>query len=80
MSTDVEVNSPTNFAGDSGSVMPVPACSADLDGDGDVGAFDLAQLLGVWGPCPDCPADFDDSGDVGPFDLAQLLGAWGPCS
>ncbi len=79
MSTDVEVNSPTNFAGDSGSVMPPPACSADLDGDGGVGAFDLALLLGSWGPCRECPADFDDSGDVGAFDLAQLLGAWGPC-
>ncbi len=79
MSTAVEVNSPTNFAGDSGSVMPPPTCSADLDGDGTVGAADLAQLLGSWGPCPDCPADLDDSGDVGPFDLAQLLGAWGPC-
>ncbi len=79
MSTDVEVNSPTNFAGDSGSVMPPPACSADLDGDGGVGASDLAQLLGSWGPCPECSADLDGSGDVGAFDLALLLGAWGPC-
>ncbi len=79
MSTDVEVNSPTNFAGDSGSVMPPPACSADLDGGGGVGASDLAQLLGSWGPCPECPADLDGSGDVGAFDLALLLGAWGPC-
>ncbi len=27
------------------------ACPADLDGDGDVGPFDLAVLLGSWGPC-----------------------------
>ena len=26
-------------------------CPADLDGDGDVGAADLAQLLGAWGLC-----------------------------
>ncbi len=27
-------------------------CPADLDGSGDVGAGDLAELLGLWGPCP----------------------------
>ena len=57
-------------------------CLADLDGDGGVGPFDLALLLGSWGPCVDpvdCPADLDDDGAVGPFDLALLLGSWGPC-
>ncbi|MCH8992355.1 MAG: VCBS repeat-containing protein, partial [Acidobacteria bacterium] len=55
-------------------------CPADLDGNGEVGPFDLALLLGNWGPCDgDCPADLDDSGAVGAFDLALLLGAWGPC-
>ncbi len=54
-------------------------CPADLDGDGSVGAFDLALLLGNWGPCPDCPMDLDGNGAVGPFDLALLLGAWGAC-
>ena len=44
-------------------------CSEDLDGDGLVGPFDLATVLGNWGPCPDpcqpgnptdtCPADLD---------------------
>lgn len=57
-----------------------PVCPADLNGDADVGPFDLAQLLGSWGPCEDCPADLDCDGEVGPFDLATLLGAWGPCS
>ncbi len=78
----IEVNSPTNFAGETGSVEVGPCSPADLDGDNDVGAFDLALLLGSWGPCPakgDCPADLDGDGDVGPFDLASLLGAWGPC-
>ena len=54
-------------------------CPQDLDGDGQVEAFDLAILLGSWGPCNDCPADFDGDGDVNAADLAQLLGAWGLC-
>ncbi len=55
-------------------------CTADLDGSGDVGAFDLALLLGAWGSCEGCPADLDGDGQVGAFDLALLLGTWGPCS
>jgi hypothetical protein len=54
---------------------------ADLNGDGQVNAVDLALLLGAWGPCSDecdCPADLDGNGTVGAFDLAILLGAWGP--
>ncbi|MEE9212963.1 MAG: hypothetical protein V3U29_09935 [Phycisphaeraceae bacterium] len=54
-------------------------CPADLDGDGSVGAADLANLLGAWGPNPGHPADFNGDDVVGPFDLAILLGAWGPC-
>ncbi len=54
-------------------------CPADLDGDGEVGPADLAELLGSWGPCEECPADLDLNGNVGPFDLALLLGTWGPC-
>ncbi|MCH8969393.1 MAG: hypothetical protein IIA66_09795 [Planctomycetes bacterium] len=49
----------------------------DLDGDGMVGPFDLALLLGNWGLCECCPADLDGNGIVGPFDLALLLGDWG---
>ena len=55
------------------------SCPPDLDGDGSVGPFDLAMLLGDWGPCPSCPADLDGDGTVGAFDLAMLLGSWGPC-
>lgn len=55
-------------------------CPADFDGSGNVGAADLAELLGSWGPCPGCPADFDGDGQVGAADLAILLGAWGSCS
>ncbi len=55
-------------------------CPADFDFDDAVGAPDLAQLLGNWGPCAECClADFDQDGNVGPFDLAILLGQWGPC-
>lgn len=50
---------------------------ADLDGDGSVGATDLAQLLNAWGPCAGCAADLDGDGIVGATDLAALLNAWG---
>lgn len=46
----------------------------DLDGDGIVGAADLAILLGAWGTTG--PGDLDGDGTVGPADLAILLGAW----
>ncbi len=55
------------------------ACSQDLNCDNSVGAADLAQLLGSWGPCEGCHADFDGNGAVGASDLAMLLGAWGDC-
>ncbi len=61
----------------------LPACPEDLDGDGTVGAFDLALLLGSWGSSEPCPpfdaADFNEDCGVDAFDLAVLLGAWGPC-
>ncbi len=59
-------------------IAPV-LCPADLDGGGVVGAADLAQLLGSWGPCPGCAADFNGDGAVGAVDLAELLGNWGAC-
>ncbi len=54
-------------------------CLGDFDGDGFVGAADLAELLGAWGPNPGHPADFDGDGAITAADLAVLLGAWGPC-
>jgi DNA-binding beta-propeller fold protein YncE len=56
--------------------LDVP-CAADLDGDGSVGAGDLAVLLGQWGGPGS--ADFDASGAVNASDLSVLLGAWGDC-
>lgn len=52
------------------------AASPDLDGDGTVGASDLAILLGAWGG-PDAAADLDANGLVEATDLATLLAAWG---
>ena len=57
-----------------------PLRAGDLNLDAFVDAFDLAFLLGSWGPCADCdacPADLDNDCTVGPFDLAILLGNWG---
>ena len=63
-----------------GTAVLAEAC-LDFDGDGTVGAFDLAIVLGGWGECEDscCPTDFDENGQTAAFDLAVLLGAWGPC-
>ena len=57
-------------------------CPWDFSGDGKVGSFDLALLLGEWGTslCPPySDADFDLDCEVGPLELAHLLGNWGPC-
>ncbi len=54
-------------------------CPCDLNSDGLVDAFDLAELLGSWGPCEGCPADFNADNAVNAADLAQALGAWGAC-
>jgi hypothetical protein len=48
----------------------------DLDGDGAVGAADLATLLSAWGSAGTA-ADLDLDGSVGAADLAVLLSAWG---
>jgi len=55
-----------------------PACPADLDGDGEVAAGDLAILLGAWGTAS-AVADLNGDGTVGAADLTVMLGAWGQC-
>jgi hypothetical protein len=57
-----------------GTVMQI-----DLNGDGDVGAADLAILLSAWGPAAaGTAADFDRNGAVDGSDLARVLANWGP--
>lgn len=57
--------------------LALPVLAGDLNGDGTVGAADLAMLLGAWGPASlGSPADLNGDGEVGPQDLAMLLGAW----
>lgn len=56
-------------------VRLVPVVAEDLDGDGGVGAPDLAILLSAWGS-KGGPADLDGNGVVGAPDLARLLAAW----
>lgn len=58
----------------------IPACVfADLDDNGVVGGFDLAIMLGSWGPCSGCPADINGDGRVDAADIGLLFIAWGPC-
>ena len=60
-------------------------CPTDVDGNGETKAFDLAVLLGAWGPIPKDadPAilclDFNEDGEIRAGDLAVLLGSWGDC-
>lgn len=62
--------------------QPCEQCPFDVDDDGQVGAFDLANLLGAWGECAGDAClcvDANADGQVDAFDLANLLGSWGPC-
>ena len=58
---------------------PAPPCPADLNGDGEVAAQDLAALLSAWGTAKPSGADLNGDGSVGAQDLAVLLSAWGVC-
>lgn len=59
------------------TVYDLPACPADIDGDGVVSAADLQAILSQWGTAG--PADINGDGVVNSRDLGQLLGAWGAC-
>ena len=54
-------------------VRLTPILGPDLDGDGAVGAPDLARLLAAWDTAA---GDVDGDGLTGPSDLAALLAAW----
>ncbi len=71
------VNSPTNYAGGTGSVDACP-CVGDLDGSGAIDGADLGLLLSDWGSSGSV-ADLDGSGTVDGADLGQLLAGWGSC-
>jgi hypothetical protein len=63
-----------------GTINGTLPVTGDLDGDGHVGASDLAILLGAWGACVDCmncPADLDGDCTVSAPDLSIMLGRWG---
>jgi hypothetical protein len=64
---------------DRGAIENQPACPIDLDGDGSIGAADLASLLSSWGSNPGHPADLDGNGLVNAADLANMLSHWGAC-
>jgi hypothetical protein len=51
-------------------------CPADLDGNGSVGASDLATLLAAWGTDG---ADLSGDTFTDAADLATLLASWGAC-
>ncbi len=72
------VNSPTNFAGETGSIT-APCKDADFDFSCGVEVGDLLTLLSVWG-CIACPdQDLDNNGTIGIGDLLLFLSDWGPC-
>jgi hypothetical protein len=55
-----------------------PELPEDLDGDGIVGAGDLAVVLSAWGQPG--PSDLDGNGITDSKDLARLLSNWGATS
>lgn len=59
------------------TTSPFRTCASDLDGDGIVGAADLAAMLGAWGQAGS--VDLDGNNRVDSGDLAAMLGAWGAC-
>jgi hypothetical protein len=64
---------PSSAYSNGGTLMAI-----DLDGDGTVGAADLAMLLSAWGPAAaGAPADFNRDGSVNAADLSRLLANWG---
>lgn len=74
-----DIGSGASSDSDGDGVPDECACRADIDGDHDVDAADLAAMLAAWGPCPACPADLDRDGEVTATDLTSLLAGWGGC-
>ncbi|MHC4993117.1 MAG: hypothetical protein ACYTGC_19260 [Planctomycetota bacterium] len=74
----IATNSPTNFAGETGSVV-VPCDPADVDLSGGVDSDDLVIVILAWGPNPGHPADITGDDLVNVEDLLLVILGWGPC-
>ena len=57
----------------------VPACAADITGDGFVDVNDLLMVIGNWGATGPNPADITGDGVVNVADLLGVIGTWGTC-
>jgi hypothetical protein len=77
----VSVNSPTNYAGQAGSVdCSAPVCPADITGkNGAVDIDDLLLVINSWGGGAGSPADITGNGVVDIDDLLAVINGWGPC-
>ena len=83
----VAINSPRNYAGQTGSVnCAPPACPSDVTGDHNVNVNDLLAVINSWGACPvppaACPGDIAPAGGNGTVnvnDLLAVINAWGAC-
>ena len=60
-----------------GGCVIATICIGDVDGNGDVGASDLAELLSSWGFGT---VDFNNDGLTDAADLSALLANWGACN
>ncbi|MSR42369.1 MAG: hypothetical protein EXS10_10810 [Phycisphaerales bacterium] len=56
-----------------------PQCPADVNGDGTVGAQDLASVLSFW-ETTEPSNDINGDGIVNAQDMAMILNAWGDCA
>ncbi len=57
----------------------VVTCSGDTDGDNDVDADDLVNVVLQWGTVCPCTGDVDEDSDVDTDDLVIVVLNWGPC-
>ncbi len=73
------INSPTNFAGEEGSVV-IQCAPGDITLDGVVDVSDLIAVIGGWGPNPGHPADTNGDDVVDVLDLVAVITSWGPCT
>ncbi len=72
---DGRVTTQTNVAANQHLTIQSPK-TGDVNGDGLVGAADMALALGSWGPVHAQPTDVNRDGNVGAADIALLLGNW----